>query len=171
MVITEKQKDFYVVIFSCTCFILPCVVITKINSPPLIYCVCGKPWDTHVRTHTSARRTQTRKTRYAASQTVIKSLLIIMYNIIILIIYIILLLALSLFLFLLSAGYYGRGHKKVPVFRNTLPCNGNFALCVHFRSVLQFSVFIAVSAFKKYGHKERLKNGAKNGVKTVQKTG
>ena len=57
------------------------------------------------------------------------------------------------------------GHKKVPVFRNTLPCNGNFAFRVHFRSVLQFSVFfIAVSAFLKYG----AKNGKKNGAKTVQ---
>ena len=37
---------------------------------------------------------------------------------------------------------YGMGHKKVPVFRNTLPCNGNFAFRLHFRSVLQFSAFL-----------------------------
>ena len=37
---------------------------------------------------------------------------------------------------------YSMGHKKVPVFRNTLPCNGNFAFRVRFRSVLQFSVFL-----------------------------
>ena len=43
---------------------------------------------------------------------------------------------------------YSMGHKKVPVFRNTLPCNSNFAFHVHFRSVYTiFRVFIAVSAF------------------------
>ena len=31
---------------------------------------------------------------------------------------------------------YGMGHKKVPIFRKTLPCNGNFAFHVRFRSVL-----------------------------------
>ena len=41
-----------------------------------------------------------------------------------------------------STGMYSMGHKKVPVFRNTLPCNGNFAFRVRFRSVLQFSVFL-----------------------------
>ena len=39
---------------------------------------------------------------------------------------------------------YGMGHKKVLVFRNTLPCNGNFAFRVRFTIS---RVFIAVSAF------------------------
>ena len=37
---------------------------------------------------------------------------------------------------------YSMGHKKVPVFRNTLPCNGNFAFRVRFRSALQLPVFL-----------------------------
>ena len=37
---------------------------------------------------------------------------------------------------------YSMGHKKVPVFRNTLPCNGNFAFRVRFRSILQLPVFL-----------------------------
>ena len=66
------------------------------------------------------------------------------------------------------------GHKKVPVFRNTLPCNGNFAFRVRFRSVLQFSVFLLLCQhFKSTAQrtvKERLKNGKKNGAKTVQRS-
>ena len=55
---------------------------------------------------------------------------------------------------------YGIGYKKVPVFRNTPPCNGNFAFLVHFRSVLQFSVFLLLCPHLKYvRRKERLKNG------------
>ena len=37
---------------------------------------------------------------------------------------------------------YSMGPKKVLIFRNTLPCNGNFAFHVRFCSVLQFSVFL-----------------------------
>ena len=63
-------------------------------------------------------------------------------------------------------------HKKVPVFQNTLPCNGNFAFRVCFRSVLQFPVFLLLSAFKKYGAKNnRLMNGKKNGAKNGTKKG
>ena len=65
------------------------------------------------------------------------------------------------------------GHKKVPVFRNTLQCNGNFTFRVRFRSVLQFPWFYCCVSILKVRRKERLKNGkknsAKNGVKTVQK--
>ena len=37
---------------------------------------------------------------------------------------------------------YGMGHKNVPVFLNTLPCNSNFSFRVRFHSVLQFPVFL-----------------------------
>ena len=37
---------------------------------------------------------------------------------------------------------YSMGHKKVPVFRNMLPCNSYFAFRVRFRSVLQLPVFL-----------------------------
>ena len=37
---------------------------------------------------------------------------------------------------------YSMCHKKIPVFRSTLPCNGNFAFRVRFRSVLQLPVFL-----------------------------
>ena len=43
---------------------------------------------------------------------------------------------------LILNGSYGMGQKKVPVFRNTLPCNGNFAFRVRFRSILQFPMFL-----------------------------
>ena len=77
------------------------------------------------------------------------------------------------------------GHKKVPVFRNTLPCNGNFAFRVHFCSVLQFPCFYCCVSILKIrascstphsiphylpGRKEWLKNGKKNGVKNGTKT-
>ena len=39
------------------------------------------------------------------------------------------------------------GHKKVPVFRNTLPCNGNCVSCSFPFHFTIFRVFIAVSAF------------------------
>ena len=52
---------------------------------------------------------------------------------------------------------YGMCHKKVPVFRNTLPWNGNFAFRVRFRSVLQFPVFYCCVNILKVRRKERLK--------------
>ena len=69
---------------------------------------------------------------------------------------------------------YGMSHKKIPVFRNTLPCNGNFAFRVHFRSVLQFPCFYCCVSILKVRRRERLKNGKKNAakksVKTVQRS-
>ena len=65
---------------------------------------------------------------------------------------------------------YGMGHKKVPVFPNTLPCNGNFAFRVRFRSVFQFSVFLLLCQRFKSTPQRMVKEPLKNGVKTVQKT-
>ena len=68
---------------------------------------------------------------------------------------------------------YSMGHQKVPVFRNTLPYNGNFAFRVRCHSVLQLPVFLLLCQHFKTRRKERLKNSkknnAKNGVKTVPK--
>ena len=44
---------------------------------------------------------------------------------------------------------YSMGHKKVSVFRNTLPCNGNFAFRVRFHSVLQLPVFLLLCQYFK----------------------
>ena len=58
---------------------------------------------------------------------------------------------------------YSMGHKKVPVLRNTLPCNGNFVFRVHFRSVLQFSVFLLLC-------QHFLSTAQRTVKRTVQKT-
>ena len=43
--------------------------------------------------------------------------------------------------------FYGKGHKKVPVFVRQRPCNGNFAFRFRARSILHISVcFFAVGA-------------------------
>ena len=66
---------------------------------------------------------------------------------------------------------YSMGHKKVPVFRNTLPCNGNFAFRVRFPvPFYNFPCFYCCVSILKVRRKERLKNGKKNGAKTVQRS-
>ena len=69
--------------------------------------------------------------------------------------------------------YVWYGSQKVPIFRNTLPCNGNFVFRVRFCSVLPFPVFYCCVSILEVRRKEWLKNGkkngAKNGVKTVPK--
>ena len=58
---------------------------------------------------------------------------------------------------------YGMGHKKVPDFRNTLPCNGNFAFRVRFRSVLQFSMFLLLCQHFKSTARRTVKERCENG--------
>ena len=62
------------------------------------------------------------------------------------------------------------GHKKVPIFRNTLPCNGNFAFRVHFRSVLQFPVFLLLCQhFKSMAQRTVVERRCENSTKRVRK--
>ena len=61
----------------------------------------------------------------------------------------------------------GMSHKQSSRFSKHATVQREF--CVPFRFTI-FCIFIAVSAFLKYGVKNGKKNGAKNGVKTVQKT-
>ena len=76
-----------------------------------------------------------------------------------------------LFLYLYRGVWYSMGHKKVPVFRNTLPCNGNFAFRVRFPvPFYNFPCFYCCVSILKVRRKERLKNGKKNGAKTVQRS-
>ena len=60
-------------------------------------------------------------------------------------------------------------HKKVPVFRNTLPCNGNFEFRVRFRSVLQFPVFFLLCQHFKSTAQRTVKERCENGTKPVRK--
>ena len=61
------------------------------------------------------------------------------------------------------------GHKQITVFGNTLPCNGNFAFRVRFRSVLQFTVFLLLCQHLKSTAqrtvKERCEKRCENGTK------
>ena len=64
---------------------------------------------------------------------------------------------------------YGTGHKKVPVFLNTLPCNGKFAFVFVSVAFYNLPCFYCCVSILKARREERLKNGKKNGGKTVQK--
>ena len=73
--------------------------------------------------------------------------------------------------YIMCLAIYSMGHKKVPVFRNTLPCNGNFAFRVRFPvPFYNFPCFYCCVSILKVRRKERLKNGKKNGAKTVQRS-